>query len=294
MNPEITYHRPVDERNSLAEFSRSIKIAQRSTLRYEGDATYEQLIYFLHMAVKGGITPTTPGGGTLSRDWTFTPTLTALQAQESYTFEYGDNSQAWESKFSMVNNLELSVALDEIVTMRADMFANLATKTTFTGALSDQVVNEVAGIDVKVFIDSTYANLGVTEKAALLVGGTIRLGTGLTPVRRAGNSDFSAISEQRRHLEFDLDLVMGSDAVAEYDAWAADTDRAIRLEFTGPIIEAAIPYKLRVEAFGRYMTPPTLFDSRDGEDLIRLVFASHEDSLGNEFSFEVTNKETAI
>lgn len=296
MNPTLTFHRPVDERNSLAEFRRSVIIAQRGVMRYESDGVYEQIHHFLSMAVKGGITPTTPGGGTLSRDWTFVPNLTASNVQDSYTWEYGDDSQAWEGKFTLCNNLEFTIALDDVMTMRADLFSHFPTKTTFTGSLSDAVVNEIIGNNVKIFIDGTFANLGTTQKAALMMGATVRLATGLTPVRRAdGLLEFADVSQQRRHLELELDLVMGTDAVTEYDAWAAETARAIRIEFLGPIIEGAINYKLRIDAFGFYMNEPTLFDGRDGENLIRLNLASHEDDVANnEFSIEVTNKETAI
>ena len=122
MTPEAIFHRPVDERNSLAEFFREIEVARRSSLRFEGDATYEQLIDFLSMSMKGSITPTTPGGGTDSRDWTFTPNLTTKNVQDSYTIEYGDDTQEFETKFSLVENLELAIAMNEAVVLRADMF----------------------------------------------------------------------------------------------------------------------------------------------------------------------------
>lgn len=295
MTPNVTWHRPIDERNSLAEFRRSIAVAQMTRLRYEADATYHQLADILSMAVKGAITPTTPGGGTNSRDWTFTPTLTAKQVQDAYTFEYGDDIQTWESAFTIIENLELSIALNEVVTLRADMFAKFAAKTTFTASISDPTVTEVVANNAKIYIDGTYANLGTTQQASLLAGATIRLPNGVTPVKYAdGDLEFSSVSEQRRHLEIEMDLISSTAAITEYDAYVAGTDRAIRIELVGPVIEGSLNYTLTIDAFGKYVTEPDVWGERDGEDIMRLVLHSHEDASGNEFSFVVRNNVASI
>src|SRR3972149_463535 len=175
MTPELTLHRPNDERNSLAEFFRDRITAQMCRLRYTGDATYEQLINFLHIAVAGAITPTIPGGGTSSRDWTFTPSETASNAQESITVEYGDDTQEWECGFAMAERLELIIALNEVLQVNCDMFAQFPAKSSFTGALSETSVVEVVNNNMQVFIDGTWAHLGTTEKATLVTGGAVRL-----------------------------------------------------------------------------------------------------------------------
>jgi len=297
LTPEVMWHRPVDERNSLAEFRRSVAVGQISRFRYEADATYEQLADILSMAVKGAITPTTPGGGTDSRLWTFTPNTITKNVQDSYTFEYGDDVQAWDAAFTIIENLELAIAADEVMTIRADMFAKFAAKTTFTGAISDPTLNggEVIANGAKIFIDGTYANLGNTQQASLLAGATIRLPTGIVPVKYAdGSLDFSSVSEQRTHVELEMDLISSTAAITEYDAYVAGTDRAIRIQITGGIIEAAISYIFTFDIFGRYVTAPEVWGERDGENIVRMVLHSHEDSSGNHFEYVVQNKVAAI
>lgn len=295
MTPDTTFHRPVDDRNSLAEFKRAIIVGQQTALRFEGDALYDDIIDFFAMALKGGVTPTTPEG--TARLWTFIPNLDSVNAQDAFTWEYGDDSQAWESDFTMVESLELAITLNEVLRLTAEMFARDATKVSFTG-LSDRAVQEIVANDLKVWIDGTFANLGTTLKSSLVTGGSIRFPSGLTPVKYAdGTLDFSAVSEGRRHMEMDLDLVMGVDAITEYDAYKAGTDRAIRLQFTGPIVSGATSYRLEIDAIGKYMSAPELLGSRDGENIFSLTFASHEDltaTPGNEFSVKVTNKETVL
>ena len=296
VTPEITYHRPVDERSSLAEFRRSVKIAQRGTLRYEADATYEQIINFLAMSVKGGVAAVASGGATDARTWTYTPSLTARNNQDSYTFEYGDEQQVWQAKFTLVNTLELSFAMDESVKLSADMVSNLPTKlAAFTPNIDDPDVNEITTNSCKIYIDGDYASVGTTLKSDLVVGGTVRLATGVMPRQRLdGSFDYARFSEQRRHLEIDLDLVSNADGITEYDAWAENTPRAVRIEFEGPEIETGHDYGLQIDCFGKYTTNPNLFDAADGENMFRLSLSSHDDGEGNEFGFLVTNKETAL
>jgi hypothetical protein len=284
-------YRPLDDRGSLAEFRRSVAVSQSTRLRYEGDATYEQLIHFLSMGLKGGVSPASTGS---NRVWTFTPNLTSANSQNAYTFEFGDDQQEWECSFVMVENIELGVTLDEVVSLRVDMFGQYATKSTFT-SLSDPVVNEIVANKLNVWIDGTYANLGSTAKDSLVVGATIRMSTGISPVKYAdGSLDFSSFVEKRRHLEIDLDLLMNADGETEWDAFSAQTDRAIRLKFTGGVASAGENYYLEVNAFGQYTSPPELFTDRDGENVFRLTFASHEDSSGNEMSWSILNLETAL
>ncbi len=293
MTPTVTFHRPVDERNSLAEFQRSIAVSQMTRMRFEGDATYDQLIDWLSMAVRGAISPATVE--TTGRVWTFTPNTTSKNVQDSYTLEYGDDVQAWDSAFVICDNLEIAIALNEVVSVRADLFGKFAAKTSFTGALSAPAVTEIVANHAKVYIDGTWANLGSTEVPTLLAGATIRLPTGIAPARYAdGSLDFSAVSESKTHLEMDLDLINSTAGITEYDAYVAGTDRAIRIELTGPIAVGATPYLLTIDCFGRYVSEPELFGDREGENLMRLSLHSHEDASGNHFEFAVTNLITGV
>lgn len=294
--PDVTFHRPIEERNSLAEYRRAIATNQITRMRFDGGASYDQLIYFLAMAVKGAVAGAQQAA-TPAYLWTYTPSLTAKAVQDSFTFEYGDDTQEFECGFALIDNLELNIALGEVVNLRADMFAKLLAKSTFTGGLSDPTnFEEIVSDNLKVYIDGTYANLGTTQKSTLVSGGRVRLATGLVPVKYAdGGLDFSGISEGKRHLEIELDMIVGSDFITEYDAYIAGTERSIRLIWTGTQIDPAPHYyTLTVDAIGRYTSPPELFGDRDGENMARLTFASHEDASGNEYSIVVKNQETAL
>ncbi len=303
LTPSMNIHRPTDERNSLAEFKRSVVTRHGATLRYTADATFEQILQFLSMTLKGGITATTPTGGTLPRDWAFTPSLTAVNTQDSFTFEYGDNTQAWETAFTVCSSMELGISMGEVLSLNADLFARQPQKVSFTGSLTDPTVNEILCDGAKFFVDTTWANVGSTEFNAMLAGGTVRLNSGLTPVRYAdgldaqGEANFSTVSEGRRSHSMDLDLIVSSNFIAQaYDAWEAQTNRSIRVVFdlADDSIESSFNHELEIDMFGHFIAEPELFGERDGEDMVRMSFQSADDGLGNELSVRVRTGTTAI
>ena len=438
MTPAIGYHRPKDENGSLALNRRSVSINQRTNLRFDGDATYQNILYFLAMALKGSVAPTaldatfakhddngvvadltnaidgsqatsetivgfvaaddklyicgaaafrgvrlrgptaapqfnalaglitevafstgvgtftagtlvedgTVTGGasygqaghiewtppttpvwssqtydgdvgfwvrlTFGADWTanvkigvietialstnhvYTPSLTSSNDQDSFSIEYGDDTQEWEVKYAQCERLELAFAMDDIMTLRADLFAHFAAKDNFTGALSDPTVEEITGNHCLVWIDGTWATLGTTPKTSLVKGGTIRFPTGLVPVRYAdGTVEFSDVAENARQFEIELDMVVGTDAITEYDAYAADTLRAMRIQFIGPIIEGANTYTLTIDMLVKYTAEPELFGDSDGENVLSLSAISFTDGT-NECSVTVQTDKVIV
>ena len=304
MTPEVLWHRPVDENNSLAEFRRSVAVAHNAAGRFQGDASYEQLLQFLSMTLKGAISPTTPSTATNGRDWTFIPGQTATNAQDSFTFEYGDDTQAWTWTYVVATGMELGLALGGVVSLTADLIGRFPQKEAFTGSLAEPTTyNEVIGDGAKFFVDTTWANLGTTEFDSILAGGTIRLNSGLVPVRYAdgldanGQATFSTVIENRKSHTLDLAIILSSDSITQvYDAYVAGTDRAIRIVFdkADDSIEAGFNHELEIDMFGRFTSAPELSGERDGEDMVRVTFTSHEDASSNELSVRVRNDETAI
>lgn len=289
VTPRVDWHRPVDERGSLAEFKRAVAVGQGAAIRYEGDATYEQIIDFLAMSVKGVSGPTTNNGAQL---WSFVPSLTSKNNQKSYAVEYGDDTVVFRANYALVERLELPIALGQPVSLRADMFARLPSTISFTTGISDPSVSEIVANKAKVYIDTTWSNLGNTQKASLMLGGTVRLTPGLAPIKYAdGSLDFSSFVEQRRHLELELELAVSTDALEEYKKFTTGTRRAVRIQFDGPSVGSTARY-FRINMTGRYTEAPEFFGERDGLNMIRMRLQSHEDADGNEFSFAVQNGTT--
>ena len=316
MTQDLGLHTPQDERGSLATHYRDVGVAHGGRARFQGDATYEQIMHFVVMTLDtDGVTPTTPTNGVLTRDYVVKPSLVAANAQDSYTFEFGDDVVAMEMKYIQCTSFELGMAMGGPLSISADLFGHLPIEAALTDLSASQaVVNEILADGAEFWIDSTWANLGTTPFAAMLVGGTIRFNSGLVPVKYADGSaavvpysgasieaaQFSATRETRRAAcVMDLDIICTTDFQAQvHRAYIDRTDRAIRIKFTQTgtdnRIEAVTPdyYRhLEIDAFGRFTSPPEIFGERDGEDLCRMTFTSYDDGLttgegsgGNEVS----------
>ena len=286
--------RPPDERGSLAEFYRSYTSGQQASMSFNSDASYEQVINFLAMALKGSVGGVQQGV-TPARLWTYKPNLTSKNNQDSFTMEYGDDTQGWQIPFGIASTLTFNITYNDALKMSVEMFGHNPIKHAFTAGLSDPTnFEEVLSNHAKIYIDDNWAGIGGTQKAAVLAGGTITIPTGLTPVKYAdGELDFSNVIENRRHFELDLDLIMGADALTEYDALKARTNRAVRIEFEGSTISGAEKNTLTFDMIGQYLPPTNIFDEREGENLLRLKLGSH-DVGGEEFRVMVKNRITAL
>lgn len=302
MTPEVIWHRPRDARDSLAEFKRSVATAHNNTMRYTGDATYEQIMQFLSMTLKGAVVGVQVDA-TSAYEWTYTPTLGASNAHDSYTFEYGDGTNMFTATFVKCLSMELGIAAGEVLTLNADLVGRFPEEKAATSSLTDETVTEIIAAQGKFYIDTTWANVGNTEKASSLVGGTIRFNSGLTPVRYVNGLDtlglatLSTFTENPRSHSIDLDIIASADMINEvYDAYKDGTNRAIRIVFDAATdsIESGHNHELEIDMFGRFSSPPELFGDADGENMFRITLTSHDDGSGNEIQVRVKTTTTAI
>lgn len=298
LTPSPEFWTPEDEeRGTLAAVNERITIANGVKMKYEGPVTFEQLINFLSIGVKGGITPTTPGGGTNSRDHAYTPSLTVASTLQSLTVEYGDEQQAYMAPFVVATNLQFTMAMNAPWMMSVDLIGHGEIKQAFTGALTETAVEEVLGRKTKLYIDSTWAGLGGTEKATVLVNAKVTFPDFYKPVKYAdGALNFSDMRIQRLAAEVELTYRHSSVGVTEYDAYRADggTARFIRLETLGSLIEGALYKRVQFDFALKYTQPPELFAEVDGENYIRLVGRTFPDSSSNWLSVAVRNAITAL
>jgi len=280
MTPTIQYHRPMDERKSLAEYRRSVATAHGCTLQYSGDLSYNQIPYWLSMLLRGGVVPT---GENNPKEWIFQPLLTASNAHDSYTMEYGDNQQQWTVPFVVAQSMDIGIRFGEAASLSVGMFGHHPIKKVETAGVSEGDLEEVISDACKLYIDDTWAAVGTTLRSTEMGGGSIRLASGLTPVRYAdgldadGKANFSNVSENRRTHSIDLDVLMTSKGIEEvYDAWAGNEFKAVRLSFDGAEFENGHNYELEVDMFGKFTSDPGLFGAHEGENTIRMTFMSHD------------------
>lgn len=294
VTPNDEKHTPTDEDGRLSSFRRIATVKKATSAVFSGDVDFETLVDWLSMCMKGSITPVQQGA-TAAYLWTFVPSIVAANAQDTYTFEYGDEQQVFEFDFGFVQSIVISWEEGQVAQLTVNLMGRDLTKVSFTSVSDNALVEELVASNLKVYIDGLYANLGSTQKTALVPRGSVTINSGLVPVWYAdGSLEFSVIKENKRSMEIQMDLVMEADGITEYDAWKADTLRAVRLEFTGIEIATPYDYLLTIDMIGHYISEPTLYSDSDGVNIISMTLQSHRDASDNEYEVGVINQQTAI
>jgi hypothetical protein len=287
MKSSPTIHRPVEERGSLAEFARSINVANLAELSFEGDATFQQILYLLHMGVLGNVTPA--ADGTNGKKWTFTPAMLAAGVFDAFTIEYGDDVQAWETEFCMARSIEISGAMNEAMHMRASIFGRKMTATTFTPALQPPSVESIPFQKAKLYIDAEAGTIGTTEKASSLIACTYAIKTGLGFKRYAdGSIDFTTYSEQFKGVDLKMTFAFNTGAEAERVLFDGETLRLVRIRADGSAIAGGSPsqHRLDLDFCGIYTDFATLAE-RDGEDIVEVTMSTQRGATYTKL-FEIT------
>ena len=291
MKESPTIHRPVEERGTLAEFARSIKVANLAELTFEGDATFEQLLYLLHMGVMGNVSPV--ADGTNGQKWTFTPAMASAGVFDSFTIEYGDDVEQWETEYCLARSIAVSGALNEAMRMRGDIFGRKMSVCDFTSGITSPAVESIPFQKAKLYIDDESGTIGSTEKASTLIAATFTITTGLAPKRYAdGSIDFSGYAELFKGVELKMTFAFNSGAEAERLKFDGETARLVRIRADGSAIAGVTPsqHRLDLDFCGIYTDWATLTE-RDGEDVVEVTMSSQ---LGSNYTklFEVavTNK----
>jgi len=288
MSPDYKMYRPDDtETGRLSSFERSDIVGTMAKMSFESDANYEQLAYLLGMSIIGGVTPT--GGGS-PYSWAFTPNLSTINAPDTYTFEYGDDHQAYQSTGCFAKSLELSGQIDDVVKVKADIVGQAVAAISFTDSLANPTaLNPVKADMGKLYIDSSWANLGSTAKENTLVDFSWKISEGIKPIKKLdGSLAYADRVETKRHIE--LDMTLGHNSV--YDtlltAFLAQSKVFVQLKFTGPAITGGTDILVLNGCY--VLDNPDSLNDQEGQDTVKVKLVSIYDPTGDkEWSVVLTN-----
>ena len=272
MKLEQEIHSPDDfETGRLASYEQSEVIARQAMLPFEGDVTYEQIAYFLDMAITQGVVT----GTTAPFTWTYSPNYTGSNAPRSFTAEYGDNIQAYESEFVSCRQLEISGQVGDVVKVNADLFGRQVVSTAFTTGLTPPARETVKMAGAQLFVDSSWAGVGATEVPATLVDFNWRLQTGFNPMKFADNQlFFTELTEAKRHIELEMTVGFNTTTAGWFANFTGQTLRMVELSFTGSNSRS-----LKLQQSVKLIEYMELTE-REGQDIVKLKFVSEYDDTG--------------
>jgi len=238
---------PVEDRGSKFGRFRGFTVSQQAGMgsleSAESGTTFEDILYPLLMALKGGVTPSVPAvtNDPDARLWTFAPTSGSADNPDTFTVEWGDDVQQWESEYCLGTALTINGAINEAWALSMPLVGRQHTPiNNFTASLQDRAVESILTNKTILYMDDAGAGavMGTTPVSNAFVGFTWNLGEHFAPkFTGEGNLYFSHHSEKKLFPTLSLDVIMTS-AVATLitTKYQAETVQLVRLKGTGSTI----------------------------------------------------------
>lgn len=196
----------------------------------------DEIIEPLLLAIKSGVTPTTPAGTVLGRQWVFTPSSATLPA--SATIEWFDGARAWQGAGMQVNTLDITGSVVGTNDITLGLFGqNIVPLGAITPALTQRTPSFFEGWETQMFIDPFGGAAGTTSVPGQLISWSIKFSNQLARKYTASNT-LAASATPIGTMTATADLVFEAAAptvMNEYFAWengsASPTKRLVRLSF---------------------------------------------------------------
>lgn len=227
--------------------------------------------------------------------YNFSPSLTAANSPKALTLEYGDDVQAYEIEDVLGTELRFvgKIGQNAGATVEMTAFGKQISTSTFT-SLSESSLEDMVANMAKIYVDSSWAGLGGTQKTDILREWDVRILTGLHP-KFHGNSKMHTTYAEG-HVEVMASFVFEGNANAdtEWDNWRAGTARAIRLELPGSVIGSGTPHKLAIDMHGQWEEIVPLAQTQNGNNLHAAILHGYMDSSGNMLAVNLTTNVTSF
>jgi len=284
---------PVDEPRGVLAMVEDVDTRKGSLLTTTAALDYESHIL---LALNCGIKLVTPAAGP-PKVWTVLPSLATPDALNSATFEVAHTDGTTkhverEFGYATVRRFSIEFAFNQVTKITVEYFGRASQSSTFTASQSAVTRTVIPSNLWKVYIDTSWAGLGGTQKSGLIRSGTLEIVTGVEPdFTLDGRADLDLTQLIRGMITGSLKLTMAVDAnfATEVTAWRAKTMRFIRL-----IATAGASNILELDVAGQYITPPTFSVDRGlrvGDLTLQLRY---DPTSGNVFQAIVTNSIASI
>lgn len=288
------WHKPDQDRGVLAmNYETPFEVSRLVELEMTGELYDRLAVMMFSNAIRGNVTATQPDNINEPNHylWTFEPGLTTANTPDitngidTFTLEYGDNVQAYEAEYIFTTALQITGSVNEPVTFTWTINGRQVSEASFTGGLTSQAAVYFPFNRAKFYVDSSYANLGNTQKTGMLRAFTWTYETGFSARFAAdGNVYFSSINEARKQVNLDLTYYRdGTNSEAEKDKYEAQTSTYLRIELLGETEmdsgQGNPPY-IRLDGAYKYSEWPAVEDE-DGTAVATVTAQSFYDATAS-------------
>lgn len=188
----------------------------------------------------------TPSGGTVSREWVWTPAVDSEIDPVSFTWEQGQAAYAVRATYGTLAGFGFSWGRGPIE-VSGDGFAQaLATGISLTSASLGTVSPTVLayGKNVNVYLDDPGGTVGTTLLTRA-ISGEWQFGTGRAPAFYVNQTaqDFAHTADGDPPRDVSLVMQANSAGMALLTNWRNGTNKLMRVELIGGTIEGTIRYR---------------------------------------------------
>lgn len=246
----------------------------------ETPATFEQILHILEAGIKTVGTGTNDAGAGTGTGYSYTYALptTAANTPAAYSLECGDNQQAEEASYCVVESFGLSGASREAVNMTADWVGRTVATTTFYGTMTLPSVEEIRFGSGKLYLDTIGGTFGATQKTSTLLGFDMSVTTGYVPVFTAdGQLYFTFVKQVKPEITVNVTFEHDATGLAQKVLWQAETSGLMRLRFDGAALTTVgttyTTKTLIIDLAGKWQKFDKLAE-QDGNDVIAGTWVS--------------------
>lgn len=301
ITPTRTKYRPPEARGTLEEWYRAKTVHTGCDWTIPAsllDPNYAPVLF--NLIGKANSTPTTPGGGTLSRLWTYTPTITADDLKSGTLYAGDPNVQIWQAAYCMAD--ELTVSADATADTAATFtmkgggyFPTRVSAPVFPAAVPGDLLMPGA---MQLWIDTASA-IGTTAITGRFIKTDWKIPSGVSYKNYAngptGGLNFTKTGRKPRHAEATIEVELNDVSVAaEYASYEADTTVKMRIRLNGALIETTLYSYVQLDIYG----PLDAFGFGEVESTNRTmtftVQSQYDSTLGASFSLSAQNQRTTL
>lgn len=243
-----------------------------SRLNIEFIASYEEIIWWWNLALKGSnLTGTTTGSTPAGYTHTFTPTA-ATDNLATATFKCGDGAVAYLFDRGAVNTMTMrwnpAAGGDAYWMCSVEIFCRFKGTTSFTGP-SSLTRHKIAAKGTKVYVDATGGTIGTTQVTGAIRSGSITINNNIEEKIYSEDTDYASADFGRGEQIITFDIVREYLADTEIAFLRAGTVRMIRILKEGDSIGATptTVYQLKIDLpVARYT--PRIAPSWQGQNRI--------------------------
>ena len=250
---------------------------------------FQVLPWLWGCSLKGGVSASETTGGQGDYAWNQTPSLAfdADNAVDASTLEMGDDEQCWEAEYLMFDKIRLSGKVNQNadfspVSIEAGFFARQLTKTSFTGALSVGGFEPINAKLARIYVDTSWAGVGTTEKTNFLREFDIEILGGCYPLF-GGSGERYFHSHVQGDIEVNANFVFDNDsqAIALHDAHRANTFNVVRLKITGDQIGSGVNHSMQIDIGGTWEKVSPLSSKDKASNLTSAIIRGYNDLTGS-------------